>query len=112
MGKITEISNGNDLMNLPYNFQTECEKDWAVINILQACCYQQLGCCDIAPHFYTTGKQIIGKYFDDIDSANITVAMKFMADYLLGEGEKKKAIVMINSVRARMSPSYQQWLND
>ncbi|KAF0981808.1 hypothetical protein FDP41_012465 [Naegleria fowleri] len=89
----------------PYQVSCELEKDVAVLQTLQAVCLQQMGILhEIADQLFMNGKQIIGKYYDEVDSISVLVAMNFMADYMLGNGEKAKSRAMYMTVRAKLEP--------
>ena len=51
-----------------YTNQFEFEKDQSLLFTLQALCLQQMGHRDVSLQLYHQGKQLLGKYFDDIDS--------------------------------------------
>jgi len=78
------------------------EKDYGLLYAMQALCLQQLGHKDISNQLFQKGRQIIGKFFDDVDSISVPIAMEFMAEYLLGSGEKKKARVMSSTIRSNI----------
>ncbi|KAF0980447.1 hypothetical protein FDP41_013661 [Naegleria fowleri] len=97
-----------------YN-QNELEKDLAVLYLLQAVSLQQAGRfydtldsteqdCLLPQHLFQLGNQLISKYSDNMDSMNLIIATKFMADYLLGEGEKNKARTLMMHVRDKLQP--------
>ncbi|KAG2373127.1 hypothetical protein C9374_012859 [Naegleria lovaniensis] len=87
-----------------FSVTCELEKDVAVLQTLQAVCLQQLGMREISDQLFMVGKQIIGKYYDEVDSIGVVVAMKFIAEYLLGNGEQTKSRAMYSTVRAKLEP--------
>ncbi|KAG2372783.1 hypothetical protein C9374_013147 [Naegleria lovaniensis] len=89
----------------PYQVSCELEKEVAVLQTMQAVCLQQMGILrEVSDQLFMNGKQIIGKYFDEVDSISVLVAMNFMADYMLGNGEKTKSRAMYMTVRAKLEP--------
>nr|CAG4713311.1 unnamed protein product [Naegleria fowleri] len=82
----------------------EQEKDYGLLYSMQALCLQQMGHRDISMHLFQKGKQIVSKFFDEVETINIPIAMKFIAEYLLGSGEKKKARVISSMVKANIAP--------
>ncbi|EFC39331.1 predicted protein [Naegleria gruberi] len=87
-----------------YTNQFEFEKDQSLLFTLQALCLQQMGHRDVSTQLYLQGKQLLGKYFDDIDSISVLLSMKFTSLYLLGEGERRKARAMMLIVKAGIDP--------
>ncbi|KAG2387500.1 hypothetical protein C9374_001094 [Naegleria lovaniensis] len=89
----------------PYQVSCELEKEVAVLQTMQAVCLQQMGILrEVSDQLFMNGKRIIGKYFDEVDSISVLVAMNFMADYMLGNGEKTKSRAMYMTVRAKLEP--------
>ncbi|KAG2392019.1 hypothetical protein C9374_013504 [Naegleria lovaniensis] len=111
------IANYTHSQQPPLYSQNDLEKDLAVFYLLQAVSLQQAGSFHdtfnsmnaerntlLPQHLFQHGKQLISKYCDDFDSMNLIIATKFMADYLLGEGEKSKARALMVHVRAKLQP--------
>nr|CAG4716256.1 unnamed protein product [Naegleria fowleri] len=110
--KVLEYQTTNSVQNMMndfrYDFICDLEKDQALFYTVQAVCFQRLGCHEFASFHFNNGKQLIGKYFDDVDSTSIILAMRFMAEYLLGAGDKRKARSLLNTVKVKISPFIQQ----
>ncbi|KAG2379028.1 hypothetical protein C9374_007666 [Naegleria lovaniensis] len=103
-------SRSGQIMTNDYRYDVICdlEKDQALLYTVQAVCFQRLGCRELASFHFSNGKQLIGKYFDDVDSISIILGMRFMAEYLLGVGEKRKARSLLNTVKVKVNPFIQQ----
>ncbi|KAG2379488.1 hypothetical protein C9374_006605 [Naegleria lovaniensis] len=99
----TQKKPANSNMQLWQN-KLEQEKDYGLLYSMQALCLQQMGHRDISMHLFQKGKQIVSKFFDEVETINIPIAMKFIAEYLLGSGEKKKARVISSMVKANIAP--------
>ncbi|EFC37985.1 predicted protein [Naegleria gruberi] len=96
--------NGQNTPLFVWQSKLDQEKDYGLLYTMQALCLQQLGHKDISSQLFLKGKQIVGKFFDEVDTLNIPIAMKFMAEYLLGSGEKKKARVLTSTIRTNIAP--------
>ena len=53
---------------------------------------------DLKNKWFNNSKNIIGKYFDDLDSMSIPIALTFLVYYLVGEGELQRARMYTNMV--------------
>ncbi|EFC44151.1 predicted protein [Naegleria gruberi] len=94
----------SSMMSHLYSSISEFEKDQCLLFTLQAMCLQQLGQRETANLIYSNARQIMGKYFDDLDSQSMMVAMTFMGLYLIGEGENRKAKNILSSVKSAIAP--------